>query len=109
MWSLAAKYVKSKIAPFTGVASGNTIIALFGTAAAGTESTSAISMYSPASSLAPGTTDEAFSTAFRIAPGAMSYTGKAKAAAALTGAVAKEEEVDMIKRTRNTRLAQRIL
>jgi hypothetical protein len=67
-----SKNVKSRIAPSTGVVSGSSIIALFGTAAAGTESTRAISMYSPASSLAPGTTNEAFSTALSFAPSAMS-------------------------------------
>jgi hypothetical protein len=75
------------------------ITALSGTAAASTYSTSAMAMYSPALSVAPGCTEDAFSAALRIAPGAMSYTGIVNPTVALPGTVGEEDEVDMIKRT----------
>ena len=77
------------------------MIAPSGTVIAGIESTIAIAMYSPASSVAPDTTDAAFSTAFRITPGAMSKTGNMIPGATRTDTLVDEEDDEklyMIKR-----------
>lgn len=68
------------------------MIAPSGTVIAGIDSTMAIAMYSPASSVAPDTTDAAFSTALRTTAGAMSKTGKMIPGATRTDTLVDEED-----------------